>query len=223
MSRTAVAMALVLLVSGCSGLPGGSPTATGATTDPATATPTITTSETPTPTATVTRTPTPPTTAPPENVVAYANLSDRSQRVFDRALESGIDEIPLHDVPEELIPGRDVAGTEVRHLRYQGAVYEVAITDRGYRGKYALEASPINASEVGDDTRVLAYENLSARDKRRFETALSEDRTDLFRRENFTDDLGTDDVVRYRGEYYIVTVLVADVRIVSISVEKEDD
>lgn len=167
-----------------------------------------TTTDTPPETGTTTDT---ATTVPPSEVTAFDDLSETAQSVFEDAYFRGPVERASDRVPAVLLNGA--------YVRYQGDVY--AVVSEGAGGlvaEYSLSAALVDESAV-EDGRLVGYADLSPAAQAAFETAVSESQFTV-RGEPLPGRLDEIGYVRYEERYYELTVVVADIPTVEVSVEE---
>lgn len=188
-TRLALVLAGLLLVAGCAGSPGpaGTPTLDA-------------------PTQSSERPPTEArTTAPPTEVIHYADLPNETRRSVRMAIQNG----------SVLRDSDDFDGLNPRkrqRVRYRRTTYALAWDTMHMRAEYGLEeVERVNASSLRPGSTVVEYANLSERARRLFHRASNGSRPRAYGPEEFPKAYLKYGHVEYRGELYAVTYWVADI------------
>jgi hypothetical protein len=164
-------LALLVVLAGCAGGPGGAQHSPSTRAPTATETATATAAVTPTPGGSTTPTATTPaatTTATGRTTVDYTALSASQQRAFDRALEGTpqfLDQSTLESpyVGEEYFPRRAAEPFEEHgYIRRNGTLYRLSF-ERGGGDWFATYGIEAMREQPPADARVVALENLSTR------------------------------------------------------------
>ncbi|GGN26379.1 hypothetical protein GCM10009021_30870 [Halarchaeum nitratireducens] len=96
-------------------------------------------------------------------------------------------------------------------IRYQGTVYNLSWQRIGLVAQYKMShTAHVNASEIGNDSEVITYENLSDRAQRFFTEARAGNESAWYDREAFPNEFHDYHLVEYQDEYYRVIVYTGD-------------
>ena len=198
-THLALALAGLLLVAGCTGVP-------GFTGPDATPTPDTRDRSPDGPTTPPERSPSEPrTTAPAPVVIDYSNLPNETRRSVRMAVENG----------SVLRDSDDFDGLNPRanqRLRYRGRTYALDWDTMHGRVEYGLEdVERVNASSLRPGSTVVEYANLSERARRMFHRASNGSRPRAYGPEEFPEAYLKNGHVEYRGELYEVTYWVGDI------------
>lgn len=198
--RRTVALVAILLLSGCAGLsPLDSESPTAATP------PTTSTGSPPTVAST--------TPLDGEHYV-YEDLTGERKAFVDRILDDG--SVRTARPPDPFAPN------ERQYVTYRDTRYVLAWEQRGLVAEYSLDlADPSSDAAIGANDSVVAYRNLSEDARRVFRAARNGTR-DAYRADAFPDDLRESDYVAFRGSYYGIGVVVADLIEWDVSLHEVD-
>jgi hypothetical protein len=199
----AVAVVVLVVLAGCSGMGGGVNGTEGDETETGTATAT--------PTATV---------APPEGeIVAFEDLGGRGQEAFLDALENG--SVRFAPVPSDLDGYPNNVGRQFRcvdYVRYEGRYYEVDF-DRGRT--YISREFRLRRVTPPENATVADFQNFSERGKEMFRDAVADFEYDT----GYGGAVGVfeNTYIRYQNQTYRVERgVIADGPSYSLSVERYD-
>lgn len=207
----AVALAVLLLLAGCSG-------GVGTPETDASGTPT----ETQTPTERATATPSPTSTVEPASVVEYEELTGKQQDAFREAIDGEVSFVPntsyVNDsagyAAEQVDPF-----VEHEYVRYDGDRYRISTNPGKLYASYQIRTS---VGDPGEDATVVAFENLpdSVRDEVRTAITEGEYYAPLGKWDSLPESLQNADYVRYDDETYEMSYIVGDAPATVVSVEK---
>lgn len=216
----AIALALLLVLAGCTGV--GGPGQPAATESPPSATPTT---ADPTPTATHTETNEPtPTDATSGNTVEYSDLSETQQRAFDEAIANGSAEFAPPSIRESpYVEGRLFDEDDLGRLRAaefvvkDGAYYRLSLEMGRLIASYGLQATESDPSE---NATVVPLGDLSADAREPVRRAIENGSygTQPGRWSSLPQGLDDADYVRYNGSHYEISAIVGDYWVQSLSV-----
>lgn len=125
------------------------------------------------------------------NPIAYEELSPKSQRHFDTALEEGRHTIRAVDAPKDL--------EGVHFIQYQGETYDV-FSHSNYVHVYYLKPSELANVSDSDEQHAINFQELSEAGKEAFKTAVDEG--DFEADGHIPNEFRTHDLVSYEEVVY---------------------
>ncbi|MBP1986102.1 hypothetical protein [Halolamina salifodinae] len=217
-----VALAVALLLAGCTGGVGTPETDTSPTvTQTAESTPTEA------PTETQTATPTeqsPTTTVEPRSVVDYEELNSQQQDAFRAAIDGEAKFVPNTSYVSDSAGyafEHAVAFQRHEHVRYDGDLYRISTRAGELYASYQIWAS---VGSPGENATVVAFDDLPEDIRDEVRTAITEGdyHAPFGKWESLPEPLHEADYVRYDGEAYKMTYAVGDAWATVVTVEQVD-